>query len=134
LKIFKPVESDENAKFFARIQQEAITLANISHPNIVAVTDLGITGATPYIVQEFVEGLDLQELLRREGSFSESRCIKLSSQLCDGIAFLHGCGIVHRDIKPANVIVSKTEKGIETAKLIDLGIAGIAKQDKTICW
>lgn len=125
LKIFKPVETDENARF-ARIQQEAITLANISHPNIVSVTDLGITGTTPYIVQEFVRGMDLEELLRQEGCFSENRCIRLFSQLCDGIAFLHDCGIVHRDIKPANVIVSKAEDGTESAKLIDLGIA---KQD-----
>lgn len=125
LKIFKPVETDENARF-ARIQQEAITLANISHPNIVAVTDLGITGTTPYIVQEFVRGMDLQELLRQQGCFSENRCVRLFSQLCDGIAFLHDCGIVHRDIKPANVIVSQAEDGTESAKLIDLGIA---KQD-----
>jgi len=125
LKIFKPVETDENARF-ARIQQEAITLANISHPNIVGVTDLGITGTTPYIVQEFVKGMDLQELLKQEGCFSENRCIRLFSQLCEGIAFLHDCGIVHRDIKPANVIVSRGEDGSESAKLIDLGIA---KQD-----
>lgn len=125
LKLFKNIELDEsNPRNFARVQREAITLANLSHPNIVSVTDLGVTEwGAPYIVQEYIEGVDLKSLIERDGEFTKARALRLFIQIASGIAFLHDRGIIHRDIKPGNIIVSTDEEGRETAKLIDLGIA-----------
>jgi len=122
LKLFKPVDFESNR--FARIQREAVTLANIEHPNIVGVTDLGLMASgEPYIVQEYVEGRDLQSLIKEKGALDEKRALKLFYEISSGISFLHDRGIIHRDIKPSNIIITKTASGEESAKLIDLGIA-----------
>lgn len=121
LKLFKPIDFESNR--YARIQIEAVTLASISHPNIVGVTDLGLMGSgIPYIVQEYIEGKDFLALIRERGPLSEKYAIPLFCQIASGVAYLHGQNIIHRDIKPSNIIISSTTSG-DIAKLIDLGIA-----------
>jgi serine/threonine protein kinase len=122
LKLFKPVDFESNR--FARIQREAVTLANLKHPNIVGVTDLGVMGSgIPYIVQEYIEGKDFQAFIKDRGPLTETMAFNLFCQIASGIAFLHDSNIIHRDIKPSNIIISNTAGGAESAKLIDLGIA-----------
>jgi eukaryotic-like serine/threonine-protein kinase len=89
----------------------------------VAVYDTGedrtATGATPYIVMEYVEGETLRDVLRREGRLSPERAMSLSADICGALDFSHRNGIVHRDVKPGNVMI--TPQG--SVKVMDFGIA-----------
>jgi beta-lactam-binding protein with PASTA domain/tRNA A-37 threonylcarbamoyl transferase component Bud32 len=106
-----------------RFRREAQAAASLNHPAIVAVYDTGedrtSTGATPYIVMEYVEGETLRDVLRREGRLSPERAMSLTADICAALDFSHRNGIVHRDVKPGNVMI--TPQG--TVKVMDFGIA-----------
>ena len=109
--------------FQVRFRREAQAAASLNHPAIVAVYDTGedrtSTGATPYIVMEYVEGDTLRDVLRREGRLSPHRAMTLAADICGALDFSHRNGIVHRDVKPGNVMI--TPQG--TVKVMDFGIA-----------
>jgi serine/threonine-protein kinase len=106
-----------------RFRREAQAAASLNHPAIVAVYDTGedrtSSGATPYIVMEYVEGETLRDVIRREGRLSPERAMSLTADICAALDFSHRNGIVHRDVKPANVMI--TPQG--TVKVMDFGIA-----------
>jgi eukaryotic-like serine/threonine-protein kinase len=109
--------------FQVRFRREAQAAASLNHPAIVAVYDTGedrtTTGATPYIVMEYVEGETLRDVLRREGRLQPDRAMSLAADICGALDFSHRNGIVHRDVKPGNVMI--TPQG--TVKVMDFGIA-----------
>jgi beta-lactam-binding protein with PASTA domain/tRNA A-37 threonylcarbamoyl transferase component Bud32 len=106
-----------------RFRREAQAAASLNHPAIVAVYDTGedrtATGATPYIVMEYVEGETLRDVIRREGRVAPERAMSLAADICAALDFSHRNGIVHRDVKPGNVMI--TPQG--TVKVMDFGIA-----------
>ncbi|MCW2696793.1 MAG: pknB, partial [Modestobacter sp.] len=106
-----------------RFRREAQAAASLNHPAIVAVYDTGEdrtpSGATPYIVMEYVEGETLRDVLRREGRLTPERAMSLTADICAALDFSHRNGIVHRDVKPGNVMI--TPQG--TVKVMDFGIA-----------
>ncbi|MCW2622812.1 MAG: pknB [Frankiales bacterium] len=121
----KVLRSDlaRDPSFQVRFRREAQASASLNHPAIVAVYDTGedrtATGATPYIVMEYVEGETLRDVLRREGPLPPERAMRLSADICGALDFSHRNGIVHRDVKPGNVMI--TPQG--TVKVMDFGIA-----------
>jgi beta-lactam-binding protein with PASTA domain/predicted Ser/Thr protein kinase len=121
----KVLRSDlaRDPSFQVRFRREAQASASLNHPAIVAVYDTGedrtATGATPYIVMEYVEGETLRDVLRREGPLPPERAMSLSADICGALDFSHRNGIVHRDVKPGNVMI--TPQG--TVKVMDFGIA-----------
>jgi len=102
-----------------RFQQEAEFVGNLVHRNITLVFDFGVEGDVPYIVQEFLSGYDLDELLKADVVSDEDTIVSILIQVCEGLEFAHERGIVHRDIKPSNIRV--LEDG--TVKIMDFGIA-----------
>ena len=102
-----------------RFQQEAQFVGNLVHRNITLVFDYGVEGDVPYIVQEFLSGFDLDELLKAEVVSDQDTIVSILLQVCEGLQFAHQKGIVHRDIKPSNIRV--LEDG--TVKIMDFGIA-----------
>ncbi|MGY1839359.1 MULTISPECIES: Stk1 family PASTA domain-containing Ser/Thr kinase [unclassified Modestobacter] len=106
-----------------RFRREAQAAASLNHPAIVAVYDTGedrtTTGATPYIVMEYVEGETLRDVLQHERRLSPERAMSLTADICAALDFSHRNGIVHRDVKPGNVMI--TPQG--TVKVMDFGIA-----------
>jgi serine/threonine-protein kinase len=102
-----------------RFQQEAQFVGNLVHRNITLVFDYGSEDDVPYIVQEFLTGYDLDELLKAGVIAEENTIVSILLQVCEGLAFAHEKGIVHRDIKPSNIRV--LEDG--TVKIMDFGIA-----------
>lgn len=104
-----------------RFEREARELAKLSHSNIVAISDCGIDGDTPFLVMELLEGESLEARLRR-GPLSVAVALRLTLELLEGLAFMHGRGLVHRDIKPGNVFLERREKG-ERLKILDFGLA-----------
>ncbi|MGY1886973.1 Stk1 family PASTA domain-containing Ser/Thr kinase [Blastococcus sp. SYSU DS0753] len=109
--------------FQVRFRREAQASASLNHPAIVAVYDTGEdrtpSGATPYIVMEYVEGETLRDVLRREGRLPIERAMSLAADISGALDFSHRNGIVHRDVKPGNVMI--TPQG--TVKVMDFGIA-----------
>lgn len=118
VKILRP-SLTKDPTFLARFRNEARAVANLSHPNIVTVHDVGSDGQTQYIVMEFVEGQDLKKIIRSEGILTVRRTLDLAIQICAGIGFAHRAGLVHADLKPQNILVTKDD----IVKVTDFGIA-----------
>jgi hypothetical protein len=123
LKTCSTGEEEVTKRFF----REAQLAGALQHPNITLIYDFGIEGSTPYFVQEFLSGEDLDELLRREG-MSIRGIVGIVLQVCSGLDFAHARGIVHRDIKPANIRI--LEDG--TVKIMDFGIAKLLESDSQL--
>jgi serine/threonine-protein kinase len=101
-----------------RFDQEARTVARLSHPHVVAVYDVGADGDRQYLVMELVEGTSLAALLA-DGPLDAARAVEIAAETCDALAAAHAAGVIHRDIKPANVLIDP--KG--AVKVCDFGIA-----------
>lgn len=118
VKILRPSLTNDPA-FLARFRNEARSVANLAHPNIVTVHDVGSDGSTHYIVMEFVEGTDLKKIIKAEGALDINRALNLAIQICGGIGFAHRAGLVHADVKPQNILVTSED----VVKVTDFGIA-----------
>src|SRR6266571_6667073 len=106
-------------EFVERFKREARAVAQLSHPNIVAVIDRGEDEGRQYIVFEYIDGENLKELVVRKGRLSVRDALELALQTARGLAFAHEHGLVHRDVKPQNVLLN----GDGQAKVTDFGIA-----------
>ncbi len=107
--------------FAERFKREAYALALLNHPHIIAVHDFGETPeGQMYYVMEFVSGMDLQHLLKRDPP-EPRQILKIITQVCEALQFAHEHGIVHRDIKPANILID--ERG--NVKVADFGLAKV---------
>ena len=106
-------------KFVRRFQREALSASSLSHPNIVAMYDVGEDNGLYYIVMEYVEGKTLKQLLKKRGSLTLSEAIDIMLQLTDGMAHAHDSYIVHRDLKPQNIMIQDDGQ----IKITDFGIA-----------
>lgn len=102
-----------------RLEREARAVAQLQHPNIVQVFDMGLRSAQPYIVLELVEGETLDQLLKR-GELDLEERVEILIKIAKGVEHAHGQGILHRDIKPSNILVSKKDN---EPKLLDFGLA-----------
>jgi eukaryotic-like serine/threonine-protein kinase len=105
--------------FRERFTREARMAAQLSHPNIVGVFDVGEEGGVPYLVMEYVESETLADLMARAGPVDPERAVDLVLQVCAGLEQAHAAGLVHRDIKPQNLLVRPDD----TVKIADFGIA-----------
>lgn len=117
----------EEAK--ARFEREARAAGSLNHPSIVTVFEFGEDQGDWYLAMEYVEGADLDSLIRA-GQTPQAELLELLAQACDGLAYAHERGIVHRDIKPANILVSRTSRR-PAAKLMDFGVALVAGSELT---
>lgn len=111
-------------EFLKRFQQEAHKAANLSHPNIVTVHDIGQDERRYYIIMEYVEGWTLKDIIRQQVKttkqpISLERALNLAIQMCAGVGYAHRAGLVHCDVKSQNVLVARDE----SVKVTDFGIA-----------
>ncbi|MEZ4434602.1 MAG: serine/threonine-protein kinase [bacterium] len=115
-----------------RLDREARLLAALDHPRVVPIHDGGrLPDGRPFLVEAFLEGATLAQLLRREGIFVPTRAVALVTQILDGLAAVHALGLVHRDVKPSNVMC--VQRGAaEELRLIDFGIARSAGVDNAM--
>jgi len=109
-------------RYLERFRIEATAAARVNHPNVVAVHDFGEVDGSPYLVMQYVEGVDLERLVAREGPLAPRRALALLAQIADGLEAAHAMGVVHRDVKPGNILVVG-EPGSEKALLTDFGLA-----------
>ena len=103
----------------ARFQREAKAMAELDHPNIVRITDIGEEEGQQYLAMEYVAGLDLKRYIKENAPLSNEEAVRLMGQILLAMRLAHTRGIIHRDLKPQNVLL--TPDG--TAKVSDFGIA-----------
>ena len=113
-----PEELSRDSWFVERFQREARSAANLNHPNIVIVYDVGETRGAHFIVMEFVEGPSLTRLLKQRGALPPRRVASIITQIGSALDYAHQRGFVHRDIKPGNILIAADG----TARLTDFGI------------
>ena len=119
------------AQTIEQFYQEASVLARLDHPNLPKVSDYFSQDAREYLVMDFVEGRDLQEILtgmlRQQKRLSEAQVLLWASQLLDALEYLHNQDppVLHRDIKPSNIKVTPTNR----LKLVDFGLVKVMQPD-----
>ncbi len=120
--------STEDGPLRRRFFREGRIAAGLQHPNVTTVHDLGVQDSVPYLVQEFLEGEDLDHLIDRRESLPLATKLDYLVQVARGLEYAHGAGVLHRDVKPANVRVHDSG-GIRRIKIMDFGIARLLTDD-----
>jgi len=129
LKLIRPASSD-NPDHLRRFEQEARAAAALSHPNILAIYDVGFEGTVPYIVSELLEGKNLRHRLC-EGPIPTRQAVDYALQIAQGLTVAHDRGIVHRDLKPENLFLTNDGR----IKILDFGVAKLqapAEENRSI--
>jgi serine/threonine-protein kinase len=106
-----------------RFHREIRALARLSHPNVIVAHDAGLVGEAPYLVMEYVPGIDLARMVRERGKLPSGEACEFIRQTTLALQHVHVCGLVHRDVKPSNLLVVSGETGCAQVKLLDLGLA-----------
>lgn len=129
LKLLAPERADD-PQFAARFEKEAQALAALNHAHIVGVYDFGNAGGFYYLLMEFVDGVNLRQLLQSK-RLTPKEALSIVPPICDALQCAHDHGIVHRDIKPENLLIDKNG----TVKIADFGIAKIIHRetDTPVC-
>jgi serine/threonine protein kinase len=108
IKVIAP-ELAANPDFRARFEQESATAAEIEHPNVIPVYEVGEDDGLLFIAMRFVQGVDLGGLLRQTGRLAPQRAAHLIVQVADALDAAHARGLVHRDVKPGNILVAAAD-------------------------
>lgn len=103
----------------ARFQREARAMAELNHPNIVGIRDIGEDNGQQFIVMEYIDGWDLKRYIKEKGPLSSDEASQIMTDILSAMTLAHQQGIVHRDLKPQNVLLTKSGR----AKVTDFGIA-----------
>lgn len=120
----------DDEEFAARFFNEARSACRVNHPNAVSIYDFGRTeDGTLYIVMEFIEGVSLQEMIKRDGRLETKQAIRVAKQACEVLASAHAQSIIHRDVKPDNLMVMEGPTGRLSIKMLDFGIAKILDEE-----
>lgn len=126
LKLLAP-ERVGDGDFAVRFEREAQALARLNHPHIVAVHDFGETQGFYYLIMEFVNGVNLRQLIQTR-QLSPKEALAIVPPICEALQCAHEHGIVHRDIKPENLLVDKEGR----VKITDFGIAKMVTGDEAV--
>jgi serine/threonine-protein kinase len=121
LKLLPPDRVD--ADTIRRFEREVVETARLRHPNTVAIYDYGRTPeGVFYYAMEYLDGLEIGELVRREGPLPPGRVVWLLAQVCASLEEAHSIGLVHRDIKPANVMIVGITGVYDFVRVLDFGL------------
>ncbi|MDD4238915.1 MAG: Stk1 family PASTA domain-containing Ser/Thr kinase [Desulfotomaculaceae bacterium] len=118
IKVLRP-EFTCDEDFVQRFRREAQAIASLSHPNIVNIYDVGWEEKAHYLVIEYIEGDNLKNFIRAQGTIPTERVVEIARQISDALQHAHENNIVHRDVKPQNILITREGR----AKLTDFGIA-----------
>jgi len=115
------------ARAIARFRREAEAAAHLRSSHTVDLYDFGVTDdQTFYLVMEFLDGMDLESLIRQHGPMPSPRVVHVLRQICDSLDEAHARGLVHRDIKPANIHLGRVGRREDFVKVLDFGLVKTA--------
>ncbi|MGH9434110.1 MAG: protein kinase domain-containing protein, partial [Terriglobia bacterium] len=124
LKLVRP-ELTSQPHSMLRFKQELLLASKISHKNILRIHDLGDVNGTKFISMAYIEGEDLQQLLKRKGRLPLDQVLNIARQLCQALEAAHAEGVVHRDLKPQNILLDESGH----AFVSDFGLAKSLEAD-----
>lgn len=123
IKILLP-QMAESPSTVARFLREAQATVRLKNEHVARVIDVGTTAdGTPFMVMEYLEGNDLNQILRHHGPQAPNIVVDLMLQACEGMSEAHAQGIIHRDIKPSNYFITQRPDGSMLLKILDFGIS-----------
>ena len=121
--------------FLLRFKREALSIAQIDHPNIVSLIDFvegdPSKGEIAYMVMEYLKGKDLGRLIKETGPFEVTRAVDRILEVCAAVGTCHRRGFLHRDLKPTNIFITEYDH-IETAKVLDFGVAKMWAENQPV--
>lgn len=123
VKVLSP-EYTANVKDSMRFLQEAETIINLNHPNLIKGYDYFQSRKICYIVMEYIEGVSVMEMIEEYGKLSPKDCISIARSICEALKYMEAKGVVHRDIKPEHILIAEDN----VPKLIDFGILKTTKR------
>jgi len=127
VKVLRP-DLSSSPDIVERFRREAEIASALDHENIVRVTDFGRSPeGYLFLVMDLLQGESLFDRLRREGALAPEHIVPILWQVCNGLEAAHALGVVHRDLKPENVFLARTPGGREVTKILDFGIAKLAR-------
>lgn len=114
-----------------RFKQEAKAVGSLNHPNLVVVTDFGITDRKriPFLVMELIPGISLDQAIKESSFIPLDRFYDIFDQVTDALAHAHKRWVIHRDLKPSNILLSSTDDKREIVKIVDFGIAKLMSDE-----
>jgi serine/threonine-protein kinase len=115
-----------DSSYLGRFYREAQAAASLDHHNIVRAYDIDNCGDIHYMVMEYIEGCDLQRMVKKNGPLDYAAAAEYIRQAAEGLAYAHSVGLIHRDVKPANLFVDQKN----VVKILDLGLARFADEKK----
>ncbi|MBX9689265.1 MAG: protein kinase [Candidatus Obscuribacterales bacterium] len=123
VKLLCPEDTNDKTAFM-RFEREARSVGRLNHPNIVTVFDVGRwRNERPFLVMDYIEGQDLQDLIAADGRLSVARALRIATQVCSALQHAHLRGVIHRDLKPRNIMVLDAEEMQDFVKIVDFGVA-----------
>ena len=121
VKLLKPSRASD--EMIARFEREVQLASQLSHPNVVEIYDYGrSTEGLFYYAMEYLDGINLGELVAREGPVPVARAVRILRQVCAGLAAAHAAGLVHRDVKPENIMLCRRGEEADVVKILDFGM------------
>ena len=129
IKVLKP-EFFEQAEVRERFLLEGESAARITHPNVVDITDVGVTDGVPYLVMEYLDGATLAEHIQRTAPMEIQKAVHLLLPVVSAVMAAHNQGVIHRDLKPENIVIAKDAARRMRPKVLDFGVSRILDSDE----